>query len=356
MSGISQSLSIKEKMEQLYKLLRYFFAGIEITFIILLLFAPDVAFLGISATLWSRLAGTLFILSYIIEAVPSIRAIRAGSTPWQRLLLPSFALITILLSMLTSGSSTSLMLFAILPEAFLIAIFGISVVGFSKRGKKFEQQSLEETFTLFLPEVLARFLVVELIVVHVALSTALKGFKISDVPGYRYDETSIFPYVIPMLIVSTPADILLIEIMIKSWPQPVHFLHIFLSIYIIPWIYGIYITARVNPHQVNSNIVHLKQGVFGRADFPLQFVVSAKVLPNKVAEQLASKKKGRDTSYVQLLFPQMEPQTQVVEILLSQEIAVRKIFGDFTSRKLLVSIDEPAPFLAALRLSPAHRE
>ncbi len=325
----------------------------EITLTMLFLFAPDVTFLGISVTLWSRLAGTLFVLSYIIEAAPSIRA---GSTPWQRLLLPSFALAALLLSMITSVSTTNLMLFAILPEVFLMAIFGIAILGFRKRSANFEQQSLEETFTLFLPEALARFLVVELIVVYTTLSTALKGFKISDVPGYRYDQTSIFPYVIPILIVGIPGDLLLVELMLKSWPLPVHILHIALSIYVIPWIYGIYVTTRINPHQVNSDIVHLRQGVFGRADFPLKFVVSAKLVPPKVAEQLTSKKKGRDTSYAQLLFPQLEPQTQVVEILLSQEIAVRKIFGDLRSRKLLVSIDEPAPFLTALRPNPANRE
>jgi hypothetical protein len=353
MTEISQSLSIRLNMEQLFKFFRYFFMGIEITLIVLLLFAPDAIFLEISVTFWSRLAGTLFVLSDIIEAAPSIRA---GSTPWQRLLLPSFALAALLLSMITSASSTSLTLFAVLPEAFLMAIFGMAVLEFRKRGTNFEQQSLEETFTLFLPETLARFLVIELIVIYAALSTVLKGFKISDVPGYRYDETSIFPYLIAILIVSTPADILLIEIMIKSWPLPVHVLHIFLSIYIIPWIYGLYVTTRINPHQVDSDIVHLKQGVFGRADFPLKFVVSAKILSPKVAEQLTSKKKGRDISYAQLLFPQMEPQTQVVEILLSQEIVVRKILGDLTSHKLLVAIDKPAPFLAALHQNTASRE
>jgi hypothetical protein len=352
MTEISQSLSIRLNMERLFKFFRYFFMGIEITLIVLLLFAPDVTFLGISVTFWSRLAGTLFILSYIIEAASPIRV---GSTPWQRLLLPSFTLAVLSLSMITSVSSTSLMLFAILPESFLMAIFGMAVLEFRNRGTNFEQQSLEETFTLFLPETLARFLVVELIVVYTALSTALKGFKISDVPGYRYDETSIFPYLIAILIVSTPADILLIEVMIKNWPLPVHVLHIFLSIYVIPWIYGIYVTTRINPHQVNSDIVHLRQGIFGRADFPLKFVVSAKLVSPEVA-RLTSKRRGRDTSYAQLLFPQIEPQTQVVEILLSQEIVVRKILGDLTSHKLLVSIDKPAPFLAALRQNTASGE
>jgi hypothetical protein len=352
MTEILQSLSIRVKTERLFKFFQYFFMGIEITLIMFLLFAPNVTFLGISVTFWSRLASTLFILSYIIEAVPSIRA---GSIPWQRLLLPVFSLVVFLFASIYSMDLTVLALFSILPEVLLIA-FGIVVFRFRKKGINFEQESLEETLTLFLPETLARFLVIELIVIHAALSTALKGFKISNVPGYRYDETSIFPYLIAILMVSTPADILLIEIMIKSWPLPVHLLHIGLSIYIIPLIYGIYVTTRINPHQVNSDIVHLKQGVFGRADFPLKFVVSAKVLPAKVAEQLTSKKKGRDTSYAQLLFPQMEPQTQVVEILLSQEINVRKTFGDLVSRKLLVSIDEPVPFLAALRSSLASRE
>ncbi len=342
----SQSLSIRVIMERLVRLFRYFCAGIEITLIILLIFAPDAAFWGISVTFWSKLFGTLFSLIYIIEAVPSIRA---GSTPWQRLLLPSFALVAFLLSIITSVSSTGLMWFAILPEAFLMAIFGMAVLGLRKKSKNFEQQSLEDTFTLFLPKVQARSLVAELVIIYTVLSTALKGFRISDVSGFRYDKTSFFPYVIPILIVSVPADLLLVEILIKDWPPLVHVLHIALSIYVIPWIYGMYVTTRINPHQVTSDLVRLKQGIFGRADFPLKSVVSAKILPPKVAEQLTSKKKGRDTSYAQLLFPQIEPQTQVVEILLSQEIVVRKIFGDLTSRKLLVSVDEPAPFLAALR-------
>jgi hypothetical protein len=352
MTEISQSLSIRLNMERLFKFFRYFFMGIEITLILLLLFAPDVTFLGMSAMSWSKIVATLFLVSYIIEEVLSVRA---GSIPWQRLLLPVFSLVVFLFASIYSMDLTVLALFSILPEVLLIA-FGIVVFGFRKKGVNFEKESLEETLILFLPETLARFLVIELIVIHAALSTALKGFKISDVPGYRYDETSIFPYLIAILIVSTPADILLIEIMIKSWPLPVHLLHIGLSIYIILLIYGIYVTTRINPHQVNSDIVHLKQGVFGRADFPLRFVVSANIVPPKVAEQLTSKKKGRNTSYVQLLFPQMEPQTQVVEIVLSQEITVRKIFGDLTSHKLLVSVDEPAPFLAALRSSPASRK
>jgi hypothetical protein len=357
MTEILQTLSVRMRMERISRLFRYFFIGIEITLFILFLFAPDVTFLGVSAASWSRIVVTLILVGYIIETMLSVRA---GSTPWHRLLLPCFSLVGLLFTSLYSTNLVVLVLFSILPEVLLFAILGIVVLGFRKKGANFEQKSLEDTFSLFVPissvHLVVRLLLLENMVISAAFSTALKGFKISDVPGYRYDETSIFPYLIAILMVSTPADILLIEIMIKSWPLPVHLLHIGLSLSIIPWIYGIYVTTRINPHQINSDIVHLKQGVFGRADFPLEFVVSAKVLPAKVAEQLTSNKKGHDTSYAQLLFPQMKPQTQVVEILLSQEITVHKILGDLTSRKLLVSIDEPAPFLAALRQDTAIRE
>jgi hypothetical protein len=349
MTEVQQTLSIRAKMERLSSLFRYVCMGIEITLVILLLFAPDVTFLGISAAFWSKIVGTLFFVGYIIEEVPSIRA---GSTPWQRLLIPAFSLVALLLSISTSVYSTSLtglVWFAILPEVLLIAIFGIVVLGFRKKGENFEQESLEETFSLFLPTSLARFLLAEIIVISTVLSTALKGFKISDVPGYRYDKTSAFSNFVIIILVATPPELFVIGILIKDWPEPLRVLHIVLSIYAIPWAYGLYVTARINPHQVNSDIVHLRQGVFGRADFPLEFIVSTKIVSDEVVKQLSSKKERLDTAHAQLIVPE----TQVVEILLSKEIVVRKISGDLTSRKLLVSIDEPAPFLAALSPNPA---
>jgi hypothetical protein len=362
MTEMRKPISIRVAMERLSKLFQYVCIGIEITICLLLLFAPDVTFLGMSLVSWSKIFVTLFLVVYISEEALSVRT---GSTPWQRLLLPCFSLVVVLFASIYSINLTVLVLLSILPEVLLMAL-GIVIFGFKKKGANFDQESLEDTFSLFMPTVVIRLLFAETMVIATVLSTALKGFKISDVPGYRYD--SAFPTFAFIILVVVPLELFVTVILVKyvpeslhvlipeplrvlNIPDPLRVLHIALSIYAIPWAYGLYVTARINPHQVNSDIVHLKQGVFGRADFPLRFIVSAKVVSDEVVKQLRSKKKRHDDPHAQLLVPE----TQIVEILLSQEIVVRKILGDVTSRKLLVSIDEPAPFLAALSPNPVNQ-
>lgn len=160
-----------------------------------------------------------------------------------------------------------------------------------------------------------------------------KLLRVPQKEGWTYHNNSNFPAIFALLILVAPIEIFAVHYLLGINSLPINVVLTFLYISSFLYIYGFWVSIKLNPHIILDREVFLYRGCLSKTRFSLKMIKSLQII-----DKLPLKKEG----WVDLTVPG----GSVVEITLSSQIKVENLIGEyekFTDR-VFVSFDEPQKF------------
>lgn len=200
----------------------------------------------------------------------------------------------------------------------------------SARGTEPIEQRIARAFGALLPPTIARLAAFEIVIVGSALRFVLGGWRRPSPPGFAYHRESGLRMLLPLLPLLAVGDVLLLELVLlphaAAWLRVV--VHA-LAIYGLVWLVGVYASVRARPHRIANGVLALHRGLLRHLDVPVADIASITPLPT-FSDDWKKRAYTRGALRLDIAGP------PILEIRLR------------TGTRVLVAIDEPAPFVAAL--------
>jgi hypothetical protein len=268
-----------------------------------------------------------------------------GKLPGTRLLLPALVLVEGLGLMAAGASSLALRLrlgTALTLELLLLVLAVRAWQQSHNLPGAWPEARIAEAFEAFVPPRAALLMALELVMLGSALRFLGGGFRQAAPPGHSHHRESALRSFLPALPLLIPGDVLLMKALFSGLAPWLRWtLHVSTA-YAVLWLIGFYATLRARPHQVRDGLVELHQGLVKSVDFPAAWVLSATPLPDFEDDWARhAHMKG-----VQKLVAKGSP---LLELKLAKPVRVMGLLGPGRpTDRLVVSVDDPPAFLAAL--------
>lgn len=188
----------------------------------------------------------------------------------------------------------------LLLEAFLfcLALSGMLMAFRSYRrdraGGLDVTQAVENGLAILLPRRLARLLALEPRILYYVARWLFRRRDLAE-GEYTYNKSSIMSAFVAMLVVTTPAELLLAELLLP-WPI-VRWIIGIAAVYGLLWIAGLAVSLRVLPHRLESRGLSLHYGLLASGFVPYNLIASVETgnvkLPQGAGEGLYVPKAGR---------------------------------------------------------------
>lgn len=289
------------------------------------------------------LAATLFALALRIAAMAG--AARRRELPWPRLLLP--AIFWIEGAGLWWGNGAPVWQAIRLGTAMALeTTFVVIAIRQLRRAPVCDEppeDRLARPLTQLVPPGVARLIAFELVIVGSALRFLVGGWRRPDPQGFAYHRTSGLRMLLQMLPLIGIADVVLLEVVIL--PHAVLWLRIavhFLAVYGLIWLIGLYASLRARPHRVDAGHAILHRGLLGHLELPLDQIA-------EIGEMPAFRDDWHARAYRKRAICVGMRGATIVDLRLHAPLRAVSILGPGpASDRVLVAVDDPAGFIAAL--------
>ena len=298
---------------------------------------------------WLAALGVLLALLAIRLAV-LVAAVRRGELRWSRLLLPAIFLVEgVGLWWGDGGAAWQAARFATaIALELAVIVLAIHHLRRAPHTDELPEDRLARPLGHLLPPRAARLIAVELTVLGLALHHLFGGWRRPSRPGFTYHRDATLRLLLLMLPLIATADIALLELVIL--PSVALWLKIiihFLAIYSLLWLIGLWASFRARPHQVRDGLATLHRGFLRHIAVPLDEIASIIPMP-------AFSDDWKLRAYRKRALRIDVAGSPTLEIRLRTPLRPISLLGpDRASDHLLVSVDDPGAFIAALGGTPA---
>lgn len=264
--------------------------------------------------------------------------------PWSRLLLPGIILLegvglwwrgSAVLWQVRLGTAV------VLELAFVVV--AIRELRRTAAGAEPLEARIARALGAVLPPRAARLVAFELVIVGSALRFVIGGWRREVPAGFTYHRESTLRLLLPILPLLGIGDILLLELVLL--PHAATWLRVVvhgLAIYGLIWLVGLYASLRARPHQLADGRLTLHRGILGRLDVPVAQIASIDELPS-FADDWKKRAYCKGAIRIDVAGP------TILELRLRTAARPIGVLGDgATSTRVLVTVDEPASFTAAI--------
>ncbi|WP_243316972.1 hypothetical protein [Geothrix paludis] len=270
---------------------------------------------------------------------------RRGALPGTRLLLPAVVLAEGLGLLLSGGAAwvLRLRLGSALALELLLTVLAIRAWRrASALPGAWPEDRIAATFGAFLPLRAARLIALELVMVGGATRFLLGGFRDPAPEGFSHHRESALRSFLPALPLLIPGDVLLLHALFPRLPVGLRWAIHASTAYAVLWLVGLYASIKARPHQIQDGEVRLHQGLLKSVAFPTASVRSAAPLPDFDDDWA----RHAHLKGVSKLVAKGAP---LLELALASPVRVDGMLGPGRpTQRLLVSVDDPAAFRAAL--------
>ena len=312
------------------------FLALSLAAVLLRLRAP-----GHPALPW--LAGALLALLALRVAGMALEW-RRGRLPGTRLLLPIVFLVEGLGLLAGRASHLALQLkvgTALALEALLL-LMAVRTWRRSRGAGGWPEDRIAGAFEAFVPPRAARLMALELVMLGSAARFLLGGFRDLAPAGFSHHRESGLRAFLPALPLLIPGDVLFLRLAFSGLPVWLRWILHGSTVYAVLWLLGLYASIKARPHQVRDGEVHLHQGLVKSVAFPIEWVRSAAPLPD-FEDDWARHAHLKGTARL------VAKGSPLLELTLAEPVQVAGMLGPGRpTRRLLVSVDEPTAFRAAL--------
>ena len=297
---------------------------------------------AIGSEAWPRAVAAALAILGLRVAVMAWAAARR-QLPWSRLLLPSIIWVE---GVGLCGHDSAVLWQVRLGTAVVLELaFVVVAVRALRRaaGGEASEARVARALGALLPPRAARLLAIELVIVGSALRFLVGGWRRAAPAGFTYHRASALRMLLPMLPLLGMADVLLLELVVL--PHAATWLRVAvhaLAIYGLIWMVGVYASLRARPHQLADGRLTLHRGILGRVDVPVAQIASIDPLP-AFADDWKRRAYRKDAIRVDVAGP------TILELRLHAAVQAIGVLGRGAPRtRVLVAVDEPAAFTAAL--------
>jgi hypothetical protein len=259
-------------------------------------------------------------------------SVRRRELAWSRLLLPSIVLVEGV-GFAWSGAEGLWQLRLGTALALEVAFIAIAIRELyrSAAGSEPIEVRLARALEALVPPRVARLAALEFVIVGSAMRFLFGGWRRATPAGFTYHRESRLRLLLMMLPLMLFADVLLLELVLL--PHAALWVRIVVhaaAIYGLIWLVGLYASARARPHRIADGRLVLHRALLRRLDVPVSAIASIEPLPD-FADDWKRRAYLRGALRLDLAGP------AILELRLRE------------GERVLVAVDEPAPFIAALR-------
>ena len=270
---------------------------------------------------------------------------RAGRLPATRLLLPAVLLaegLGLTMARASAAATTLRLATAGVLELLLLAL-AVRALGRSKAlPGQWPEDHIAAAFAAFVPPRAARLMSLELVMLGSAFRFLLGGHRQEAPEGFSHHREGALRAILPALPLMIPGDFLLTGTLLKGLSPWLRWVMHGSSVYALLWLVGFYATLKARPHQVCDGRLELHLGLLKSATLPASQVLSASPLP-------AFDDDWARHAYLKGVERLVAKGNTILELRLATPIRVTGLLGPGRpTDRLLVSVDEPSAFLAAL--------
>ena len=258
-----------------------------------------------------------------------VRQAACGNLPWTRLLLPSIVWVEAV------GLSGHAMWQVRLGTAVLLelafVVVAIHALRSRARGGEASEVRLARAFAALVPPSFAKLAAIEMVIVGSAMRFLFGGWRHPAPVGFTYHRESGLRTLLPMLPLLGVGDVLLLELVVLPhaalWGRIV--IHA-VAAYGLIWLVGVYASLRARPHRLVHGQLELHRGVLRERTVDVAMIASIGPLPTFADD-------WKKRAYVKGAVKFDIAAAHVLEMRLHD------------GTRLLVGVDDPAAFVAAVR-------
>lgn len=287
----------------------------------------------------------VFLAVLAIRLVALAAAVRRGELRWSRLLLPAIFLVEGLGFWWGDGGPAWQSARLATAIALELAVIGLAIHHLRRaRGTdELPEDRLARPLGHLLPPRAARLIALELTVLGLALRHLFGGWRRPSRPGFSYHRDATLRMLLLLLPLISIADVMLLELVILPsvalWIKIV--VHV-LALYSVLWLIGLWASFRARPHQIHDGRATLHRGFLRHIAVPLDQIASIHAMP-----LFSDDWKLRAYRKRAIRLDVSGPTT--LDIRLRTPLRPISLLGPGpASDRLLVSVDDPSAFIAAL--------
>ena len=274
-----------------------------------------------------------------------LQAWRRGAVPGTRLVLPGVVLAEGLGLTLTGASAWALRLRLGTALALELLLLGLAVKVWREAGRTpggWPEDRLAAAFSAFVPPQVARLMALELVLLGSAFRFLAGGFRTPAPEGFSHHREAALRAFLPAVPLLIPGDVLLMKVLFADLAPWLRWALHGSTVYAVLWLVGWYATLKARPHQLREGWLHLRLGLLKSVSLPAAQVLSAAPLPD-FPDDWARHAHLRGV-------PQLVAKgAPALELTLAEPVRVLGLLGPGRPTvRLVVSVDEPAAFRAAL--------
>lgn len=293
-------------------------------------------------------------LRWMAAALLTLLAMRVVSLLWDwrqrrvpgtRVLLPGLLLVEGLGLILTPASHLALRLrfgTALALEGLLL-FFAVRAWRTTRAlPGTWPEDRIAMAFEALVPPRFARLMAVELVLLGSAIHFLAGGFRDPAPGGFSHHRDSALRSILPVLPLLIPGDILLMRVLSSDLAPWLRWTLHGSTAYAVLWLVGFYATLKARPHQLRRGLVYLHLGLLKSIAVPVNQVLAAAPLPGFDDDWARH-------AYLKGVEKLVAKGNAMLELKLAQPVRVAGLLGPgrLTDR-LVVSVDDPPAFLAAL--------
>ncbi|NWJ40353.1 MAG: hypothetical protein HXX12_05210 [Geothrix sp.] len=275
---------------------------------------------------------------------------RLGRIPGTRILLPALILTEGLGLVLTQASHRALQLrvgTALILELLLLILAMRAWRTARALPGIWPEDRIATAFEAFVPPRAARLMALELVMLGSAVRFLFGGFREAAPAGFTHHREAALRAILPAVPLMIPGDFLLMRAISTGLAPWLRWTLHGSTIYAVLWLVGLYATLKARPHQFREGRLELHLGLLKSAIVPVSRVLSASPLPEFEDDWARH-------AHMKGVAKLVAKGNAVLELRLSEPIQVTGLLGPGRpTRRLAVSVDDPAAFLAALGQSCA---
>ncbi|HEY5927943.1 MAG TPA: hypothetical protein VIV11_39925 [Kofleriaceae bacterium] len=268
--------------------------------------------------------------------------------PWPRLLLPGIILLEAVgLSWRGSAVLWQVRLGTAVMLELAFIVVAVRELRRTTAGDDPLEARIARALDALLPPRVARLVAFELVIVGAALRFLIGGWRRRIPDGFTYHRESNLRLLLPIIPLLAVGDILLLELVFL--PHAATWLRVVvhgLAIYGLIWLVGLYASLRARPHTLADGRLMLHRGILGRVAVPVAQLESIDGLPS-FADDWKKRAYCKDAIRIDIAGP------TILELRLRAPVRPIGVLGERAAgTRLLVAVDDPAAFRAALGAKP----
>lgn len=268
-----------------------------------------------------------------------------GEVAWSRLLLPSI-LVLEAVGLAWPGvlGPWALRLGAALALEVAFVAIAIRELRRSSIGTEPLETRLARAFGALVSPGIAQLAACELVIIGSALWFLAGGWRRPTPPGFSYHRESGLRLLLPILPLLALGDILLLELVLL--PHAAIWLRVVfhaIALYGLLWLVGLYASLRARPHQLVERHLRLRRGILRCLDLSVADIAAIAPLPT-FTDDWKQRAYKRGALRLDIAGP------PVLELRLHTAARAVGVLGlGPAGTRVLVAVDEPATFIAAIR-------